>query len=215
MDYNYLKYIKQKMKNFKRISVIALIVFIAFSSAYAQTKSAEDYYGDAAMKRLGGDYKGAIENYKMFIAAKGTTNHNDSVTVADTYLVMAEIDVEDLRNNSEGLDYCNKAVQFDKEYQNQSEDLLFTRGIAKLYLKDYQGAINDFDSTQTMTSAAFYKGMAVFLSGNEKQGCELIIESLNNLFGGCSDQILKENNADYIFNEFKSFPQIRRKCKCQ
>jgi tetratricopeptide (TPR) repeat protein len=203
------------MKNFIIYSSIVLTVLIFITSTYAQTKSAEDYYGDAAMKRLGGDYKGAIENYKKFVAAKAIVNNDDSVTVADTYLIMAEIDVENLKNSSEGLDYCNKAVQFDKEYQNQSEDLLFTRGIAKMYLKDYQGAINDFDSTQTMTSAPFYKGIAVFLSGNEKEGCRLIIESLNNLFGGCNDQILKENNADFIFNEFKSFPQLRKKCKCE
>ncbi len=203
------------MKNIKRSYLIILTVFIAFTSTCAQTKNAVDYYGDAAMKKLGGDYKGAIENYKKFIAVKGTANHEDSVSVADTYVIMAEIDVDNCKNYSEALDYCNKALQFDKEYQSQSEDLLFIRGIAKLYLKDYEGAINDFDSTQTMTSAPFYKGMAVFLSGNEKEGCRLIKESLNNLFGGCCDQILKVNNADYIFEEFKCFPQIKRKCKCE
>jgi len=179
-----------------------------------QSNEAIEYYENALMKKLGEDYAGAIADFKKYIELLGTKNAEDSSTVAHIYVEMAQIEEDYLRNYAEAFNFCMLAVELDKEYQEQSEELLFYRAIAKLHLKDFKGAIKDLDKTQTMGSATFYKGIATFKAGNKKKGCLLIDQFLNMQFGGCSDEILKEYEAEYVLYEFSVFSEVRENCPC-
>lgn len=190
------------------------LLFIGIFPMLNAQKTVDEYFEEANAKVIEKDYKGAMTIYENYVLKEIPKTHEDSLYIGSAYALMANIQLSNLKNYPKTLEYCNKAIIYDEEYQSQAEELRFTRGVANLYLKKYADCINDMDSTMTMGSAEVYKSIAIYLASGTQYGCKDLNWAIFVNYGSCNEVILKESGFDFIVELFNDFPEIKQKCNC-
>lgn len=121
-------------------------------------KTPVEYFNSGSKKHKNGDYYGAIEDYTKSIEIM--ISYGDASALSSTPAGKAA-----------ALDLLNAAAVFGS-YQGAH----YSRGISKIALKDYDGAITDFNMAIALdsdfASAYFARGLAKFFKGDKKIACE-------------------------------------------
>ncbi|OFX72784.1 MAG: hypothetical protein A2X12_08590 [Bacteroidetes bacterium GWE2_29_8] len=138
--------------------IFSFLLLLLFLSALieAQELSAYEYLVKGNNKFSSEDYSGAIIDYsnsllqdslesagqfdndslKTVILSKDTIKINKT----DVYYYIAASKTH-MGSFNEALSYYNKLISIDSNYTN----VFYNRGVVKFYLKDYKGALSDFD----------------------------------------------------------------------